>query len=110
MYKRQVYAYVARQSHEGQGSIGMLATLVSGWGGKVGPGHLDPTRAADALGLLRPSLAIPIHWGTYAPWHWRLSGHQPPLEDPAGAFAEAAARVAPGVEVRILQPGERTEL
>src|SRR5690242_18462942 len=30
-----VYAYVARQSHEGQGSIGMLATLVSGWPGKV---------------------------------------------------------------------------
>jgi hypothetical protein len=30
-----VYAYVARQSHEGQGSIGMLARLVSGWGGKV---------------------------------------------------------------------------
>ena len=81
---------------------------VSGWGGKVGPGHLDPDRAAEALRLLEPRLAIPIHWGTYAPWHWRLSGHQPPLEDPAGAFAEAAARVAPGVEVRVLQPGERT--
>ena len=30
-----IYAYVARQSHEGQGSIGMLASLVSGWGGKI---------------------------------------------------------------------------
>ncbi len=30
-----VYAYVARKSHEGQGSIGMLAGLVSGWGGKI---------------------------------------------------------------------------
>jgi len=30
-----IYAYVARRSHEGQGSIGMLANLVSGWGGKV---------------------------------------------------------------------------
>ena len=30
-----VYAFVARCSHEGQGSIGMLAGLVSGWGGKV---------------------------------------------------------------------------
>ena len=81
---------------------------VSGWGGKVGPGHLDPGRAADALRLLQPRLAIPIHWGTYAPWHWRLSRHQPPFENPAGAFAEAADRVAPDVEVRILQPGERT--
>lgn len=30
-----VYAYVARCSFEGQGSIGMLASLVSGWGGKI---------------------------------------------------------------------------
>lgn len=30
-----VYAYVARQSFTGQGSIGMLAKLVSGWPGKI---------------------------------------------------------------------------
>src|SRR5437879_11543389 len=30
-----VYRYVAGQSPHGQGSIGMLAKLVSGWGGKV---------------------------------------------------------------------------
>ena len=30
-----VYGYVARRSHEGQGSIGMLARLVSGWPGKI---------------------------------------------------------------------------
>ena len=30
-----VYAFVSRKSPEGQGSIGMLATLVSGWGGKI---------------------------------------------------------------------------
>ena len=30
-----VYAFVARCSSEGQGSIGMLAQLVSGWGGKI---------------------------------------------------------------------------
>jgi hypothetical protein len=30
-----VYAFVARCSHEGQGSIGMLANLVSGWWGKI---------------------------------------------------------------------------
>src|SRR5215218_3775889 len=30
-----VYAYVAKKSFEGQGSIGMLARLVSGWPGKV---------------------------------------------------------------------------
>lgn len=30
-----VYAYVAGQSPHGQGSIGMLASLVQGWGGKL---------------------------------------------------------------------------
>src|SRR5262245_41035426 len=30
-----VYAYVAKKSFEGQGSIGMLARLVSGWPGKI---------------------------------------------------------------------------
>src|SRR3954471_24247541 len=30
-----LYAYVCKRSHTGQGSIGMLARLVSGWGGKV---------------------------------------------------------------------------
>ncbi len=30
-----IYRYVAKQSHEGQGSIGMLAQLVSGWVGKI---------------------------------------------------------------------------
>ena len=37
----------------------------SGWGSKVGPGHLDPARAVEAVERLRPKLAIPIHWGTY---------------------------------------------
>ena len=82
---------------------------VSGWGAKVGPGHLDPTRAAEAVRLLRPRLAIPIHWGTYAPLHWRLTGHQPPHDNPAAEFAAAAALVAPEVDVRILRPAERTE-
>jgi L-ascorbate metabolism protein UlaG (beta-lactamase superfamily) len=82
---------------------------VSGWGAKVGPGHLDPTRAAAAVGLLRPRVAIPIHWGTYAPLHWRVSGGRPPHEDPAAEFAEAVAVAAPEVDVRILRPGERTE-
>jgi hypothetical protein len=30
-----IYWHVAGRSHEGQGSIGMLASLVSGWGGKI---------------------------------------------------------------------------
>jgi len=82
---------------------------VSGWGAGLGPGHLDPVRAAEAVGLLRPRVAIPIHWGTYAPWHWRLYGREPLSDEPATAFAAASALVAPDVDVRILRPGQRTE-
>jgi L-ascorbate metabolism protein UlaG (beta-lactamase superfamily) len=83
---------------------------VSGWGSKVGPGHLDPARAATALGLLAPRVAIPIHWGTYAPAHWRLTRHRLEGDEPAVAFREAAAVTAPGTEVRVLQPGQDTTL
>jgi L-ascorbate metabolism protein UlaG (beta-lactamase superfamily) len=109
---RSVYFAGDTDVFEGMGELaGADAALlpVSGWGATVGPGHLDPARAAEALRLLRPRLAIPIHWGTYAPWHWSVSGHRPPHEDPAAEFAAAAALVAPDVEVRILRPGERTE-
>ena len=77
---------------------------VAGWGPRLPPGHLNPERAAEALTLLRPRLAIPIHWGTFAPWR------APAGDDgPAQAFALAAAERAPAVEVRILRPGERYE-
>jgi L-ascorbate metabolism protein UlaG (beta-lactamase superfamily) len=82
---------------------------IAGWGARLGPGHLDPAGAAEALRVLRPRLAIPIHWGTYAPWHWRLTRHETSSREPEVAFADAATLVAPDVEVRILRPGERTE-
>jgi len=70
---------------------------VAGWGKGLGPGHLDPQRAAAALALLRPAVAVPIHWGTYRPG-WRPDDSAGPAE----AFARAAAELAPEVDVRIL--------
>jgi L-ascorbate metabolism protein UlaG (beta-lactamase superfamily) len=75
---------------------------VWGWGPRVGPGHLDPERAAQAAGLLQPRVAVPIHWGTLAGpcvW-WR---HDPRF--PAREFERLAALHAPGIAVRILAPG-----
>lgn len=77
---------------------------VWGWGPSLGPGHLDPGRAAEALSLLRPRVAIPIHWGTLAP-----IGMSPDA-DPPHAFVRAAALVAPDVDVRVLQPGDSIDL
>jgi L-ascorbate metabolism protein UlaG (beta-lactamase superfamily) len=75
-----------------------------GWGPGLGPGHMNPKRAAEALALLRPRIAIPIHWGTLAPLHRsRLSKF---LRAPVEEFVQAARNKAPDVEVRVLNPGE----
>lgn len=80
-----------------------------GWGPSLGRGkHLDPQTAAEAVRRLAPSVAVPIHWGTYRPFHRRASAGF--LTEPADAFVRAAAEVAPGVEVRVLRPGESVEL
>jgi L-ascorbate metabolism protein UlaG (beta-lactamase superfamily) len=80
-----------------------------GWGATLGRGkHLDPERAAEAVKRLRPKVAIPIHWGTYRPFH--RSSRAWFLRKPAEAFARAAAIAAPEVDVRVLRPGEDVEL
>jgi L-ascorbate metabolism protein UlaG (beta-lactamase superfamily) len=78
---------------------------VSGWGPTLPAGHLDPKGAAEALRLLRPRRAIPIHWGTYAPIFG--SAGRP---DPAEEFRGYAEELAPEVEVCILSPGESITL
>ncbi len=74
---------------------------VSGWGKATGRGHLDPRRAAEALSLLEPKVAVPIHWGSLAPLH-----RPAPTAHAAWEFRRHAAEIAPAVDVRILQPGE----
>src|SRR5437773_370785 len=65
-------------------------------------------RAAEALRLLKPRVAIPVHWGTYR----RLGLARDPatLREPAEQFERLAAELAPEVEVHVLAPGERVEL
>lgn len=91
------------------GAIDVALLPVAGWGPTLGPGHMDARRAAEALRLLRPRIAIPIHWGTFAPvgMHFRAWRYltQPPLD-----FLEHANRLAPDVDVRILEPGETLDL
>lgn len=85
-----------------------LALLpIWGWGPTLGPGHLDPERAARAAALLSPRLVVPIHWGTLYPLG--LARFRPgPMSAPPREFAAHLHRLAPGVEVRVLEPGEAT--
>jgi len=79
-----------------------------GWGPRLGPSHMDPCQAADAVALLRPRLAIPIHWGTFvALGRGRERGA---AWEPARAFAARVAEVMPAVDVRVLAPGESADL
>ncbi len=76
-----------------------------GWGPSLGPGHLDPRRAAEALALLRPRVAVPIHWGTYYPVQATRLRLPAFLREPVWTFERLAAELAPEVEVRVLEVG-----
>jgi L-ascorbate metabolism protein UlaG (beta-lactamase superfamily) len=78
---------------------------VAGWGPRLPAGHLDPAGAAEALRLLRPKAAVPIHWGTL----WRLFADRPD-DRPAREFVRIARELAPEVDVRVLSIGETLPL
>ena len=81
------------------GRVDVALLPISGWGVTLPDDHLNPLTAAKALVGLRPSVAIPIHYGVYYPpgmlalWRGRDVG-------PPRAFARYAAKLAPDVEVR----------
>ena len=88
------------------GRVDVAVLPIWGWGPRTGPDHMDPERAAQAVAMIRPRVAIPIHWGTMAVV-WSRGGD--PF-GPARAFSQAVARLAPHVEARVLAPGERASL
>ncbi|MDO8186594.1 MBL fold metallo-hydrolase [Conexibacter sp. JD483] len=92
-----------------RGRVEVALVPIWGWGPSLGPGHLDPSGAARAVALVRPRVAIPIHWGTYLPYGLARR-HGGLLTSPAGDFATAVARVAPGTRVETLAPGASFEL
>jgi L-ascorbate metabolism protein UlaG (beta-lactamase superfamily) len=87
------------------GPLDVAILPVSGWGSRLPAGHLDPRGAAEALRLLRPKLAVPVHYGTF-----RTPFAAPPDDAPAREFAKAAAELAPEVDVRVLAIGETLAL
>jgi L-ascorbate metabolism protein UlaG (beta-lactamase superfamily) len=89
------------------GPVDLALVPVWGWGPGLGAGHLDPERAARAVALIEPKVAVPIHWGTYRPLHVRRGGF---LTEPPVEFRRLAAKSAPATRVEILQPGETLAL
>ena len=91
------------------GEVELALLPVWGWGPTLGAGHLGPASAAEVAALLRPRLAVPIHWGTLFPIGLaRLRRSR--LRAPPREFAERVSELAPDVEVRVLSPGESAAL
>ncbi|MFC5180476.1 MBL fold metallo-hydrolase [Actinomadura harenae] len=87
------------------GPVDAALVPVGGWGPTLGPGHLDPARAAEAVRRVRASLAVPIHYGTF--WPIGMERVRPGLFlGPEQAFAIHARIAAPDTTVCILTPGE----
>jgi L-ascorbate metabolism protein UlaG (beta-lactamase superfamily) len=76
-----------------------------GWGPSLGPGHMNPERAARAVALLAPRIVVPIHWGTFLPIGTR---HRQALVDPIDEFLDRMR----GSDVRVaaMAPGGVLEL
>jgi L-ascorbate metabolism protein UlaG (beta-lactamase superfamily) len=84
---------------------------VWGWGPTLGPGHLTPARAAEAVRRLRPRTAVPVHWGTLAPAGLpRAPGAlgarmRRLLVEPPHEFAAAVAASGVPTTVLVVPPG-----
>ena len=70
----------------GQPQLDAALLPVWGWGPRLGPGHMDPERAAAAAALLAPRITVPIHWGTLWPIGHALAAQ------PAGRSAAPPGR------------------
>ena len=82
---------------------------IGGWGPSVGRGHLDPERAARAAAVIRPSVVVPVHWGTYL--RGDVSRRRPDLLHVyPRRLAQELPRHAAGVDLRVLEPGESLDL
>ena len=87
-----------------RGRIDVAAVPVWGWGPTLGPGHLDPDRAAEAVARAGVARAIPVHWGTLHPAFLRRAmGDR--LDTPGRRFAEALGRLPVPVGAEVLEVG-----
>jgi L-ascorbate metabolism protein UlaG (beta-lactamase superfamily) len=93
----------------GESGLDLALVPIWGWASRLGPGHLDPFRAAQALELLQPRRAVPIHWGTYTVGPAARPSPRY-LRAPLAPFLDGAAELAPRVVVTALEPGESLEL
>lgn len=109
---QRIYFAGDTQVFEGLADLGPIDVAllpVAGWGPVLGPGHMDPLQAVIALKMIRPRIAVPIHWGSLVPIGLHLRTW-PYLVQPPREFAELAQREVPEVSVVVLEPGQSMAL
>ncbi|MGN6608588.1 MAG: MBL fold metallo-hydrolase [Jatrophihabitans sp.] len=93
---------------DGLCDIGPVRTAivpVGGWGPTLGPEHLDPVQAAEAVRRVGAEHAVPIHFGTFWPVGLRTVApavHRHRFVEPGEAFAQALDGAA---QAHVLAPG-----
>ncbi len=91
------------------GRIDLAVVPVWGWGPRLGPGHLDPVQAAEAVLRAGAGAAVPVHWGTLHPAGLRRS-MSAQLATPGPSFAAEVQRRAAAdgrrVRVHVLRVGD----
>jgi L-ascorbate metabolism protein UlaG (beta-lactamase superfamily) len=90
-----------------RGRVDVALLPIGRWGPHPGPNRLEPASAARVANLVGARVAIPVHWGTFYPVGFERLWPRP-LREPPERFVAAAAREAPNVDVRVLQPGDST--
>jgi L-ascorbate metabolism protein UlaG (beta-lactamase superfamily) len=90
------------------GELDVALLPIGGWGPRLGSGHLDPVRAAEAAARLQPRFAVPIHWGTLWPYGLKTVSAGRLAGPPAEFERRLLERVGPeGARPLIARPGER---
>lgn len=84
-----------------RGRIDVAVVPVWGWGPSLGPGHMDPDQAAEAVRLVHPRHAVPVHWGSLHPVGMRRA-MRVHLITPGERFVAAVGHHAPGTAVHVL--------
>jgi L-ascorbate metabolism protein UlaG (beta-lactamase superfamily) len=86
------------------GPVDLALVPVGGWGPTLGPGHLDPEGAAQAVAAVSARVAVPIHFGTLWPVGLGRVGADRFVR-PGSEFAAAVRRRGGDTVVSELVPG-----
>ena len=92
--------------------VDLALVPVGGWGPTLGPEHMDPRQAAEAVGRVGAAWATPVHWGTFWPLGLRRLDrrrHHHLFHTPGERFAAALARSG-RVRSVVVDHGERVAL